>query len=341
MSKKRRSIIVFITMLVTVLILAACGEGGDTPSESPTPSPSPPAAATPTPSPSPTPAPVDEPANTRPTTDRDGFAIELPEQINTIAIIGPSNAEILVGLGFGDRIIVADMFSFDVAGLSPDVIATFGITDFDAEYIVNLMPDVLFVTGMVRQGGTDDPMTPIAAAGITVIYMPTSTSIAEIMEDIRFMAAVMEADAVGEAIIADMQAQISAIAAIAATITTTRTVYFEISPAPWMFSFGYGTFLNELIEIAGATNIFADQYGWLGVSEEYLLERNPDVILTSTDWMDDPIGEIASRPGFGAIAAVADGNIHFIDTASSSRPTQNIVRALREIAAAVFPEYFQ
>jgi len=334
----KRSIIIFITTLVAVVVLAACG--GDNPSSNdPTPSPSPTAVATPAPTPAPTPDEI--PADTRPTTDRDGFAIDLPEQINTIAVIGPSNAEILVGLGFGERIIVADMFSFDVDGLSPDVIATFGITDFDAEYIVNLMPDVLFVTGMVRQGGTDDPMTPIAAAGITVIYMPMSASIAEIMEDIRFVAAVMGADAVGEAIVADMQAAIDAIAAIAATITTTRTVYFEISPAPWMFSFGYGTFLNELIEITGATNIFADQHDWIGVSEEYLLERNPDVILTSTDWLDDPIGEILGRPGFDAITAVADGRVHFIDTAASSRPTQNIVRALREIAAAVFPEYFQ
>ena len=340
-ANKMKRFIVITAALIAVLAFAACGGNGETPADSPTPSPSPATAATPLPSPSPTPIPDETPADTRPTVDREGFALTLPEQINTIAIIGPSNADILVGLGFADRIIVADRFSFDVEGLPAGIIADFGITDFDAEYIVNMMPDVLFVTGMVRQGGVDDPMAPVTAAGVTVIYMPTSDSIADIVEDIRFIAAVMGADAVGEAVVAQMQAEIDAIAAIAANITTARTVYFEISPAPWMFSFGSGTFLNELIEIAGAVNIFADQIGWLGVSEEYLLELNPDVILTSTDWLDDPIGEIMERPGFDAITAVADGNVHFIDTASSSRPTQNIVRALREIAVAVFPEYFQ
>ena len=138
-----------------------------------------------------------------------------------------------------------------------------------------------------------------------------------------------------------MQTEIDAISQIASTITETRTVYFEISPAPWMVSFGAGTFLHEMIELVGAVNIFADQNGWIGVSEELLVELNPDIILTSTDFLDDPIAEIIGRPGFDTIAAVQNGDVFIIDANASNRPSQHIIIALRQIAEAVFPEYFR
>jgi len=99
--------------------------------------------------------------------------------------------------------------------------------------------------------------------------------------------------------------------------------------------------LNELIELAGAKNIFAQQQGWIPVDAEVVIYANPDVIITSTNFLDDPIAEILERPGFDAIEAVQNGNVFPIDTATSNRPTHNITRALRYIAIAVYPEYFQ
>jgi len=306
----KKSITMFLSLLVMIVILAACNSSEAT----------------------------HEP---RAMYDREGYAITLPDEINTIVVLGASSAEILIGLGFADRIILVDSFSFDVEGLPRDVVADFGFMDFDAEYIVNMMPDLIFVTGMTRGGGADSPMAPVSAAGINVIHMPTSSSIAEIKEDIRFIATVMEATEAGENLISTMEAEINQIAAIAAGITTTRTVYFEISPSPWTVSFGTGTFLHEMMELIGATNVFADQEGWISISDEVILELNPDVILTSTDFLPDPISDIAERPGFDVITAVQNGDIFYIDTASSNRPTHNITRAMREMAQAVFPEYFQ
>jgi len=339
MKQMRKSLIVLLGILVLALTLAACA-GNNEPAATPVP-------ATPAPTPEPTPTPTPDPpaevevVRTRPETDREGYPITLPDEINTIVTLGPSNAEILVALGFGDKIIAADRFAADVDGLGDGVPRDFGIRDFDVEYITDLMPDVIFVTGMTRAGGEDDPMAPFSAVGITVIYMPSSVSIAAIMEDIRFMADVMQAGEAGEAIIANMQAEIAAIREIAAGITEIRTVYFEISPAPWMVSFGTGTFLHEMIELIGAVNIFADEEGWVSISEEILLELNPDVILTSVDFLDDPIADITDRPGFNTLTAVQEEAIFIIDTAASNRPSQNIVIALRQMAEAVFPEYFR
>lgn len=306
---ERKSLTIFLGSLLMIIGLTACG-GNDT--------------------------------SVRPSIDREGYATTLPKEINTIVTLGPSNAEILVALGFGEKIIATDRFSADVEGLNPNAPRAFGIMDFDVEYMINLMPDIIFVTGMIRASGEDDPLAFVSATGITVIYIDTSESIEAIMEDVRFIASVMEAEEAGEYVISNMQAKIDEIRQIAETITEVRTVYFEISPAPWMWSTGAGSFLHEMIELVGAINIFEDHDGgFFSVSEEILIEANPDVILTSTNFLDNPISEIMERPGFDAITAVQNGAVFPIDTAASNRPSPNIVIALRQIAEAVFPEYFE
>ena len=277
----------------------------------------------------------------RPSYDREGFAITLPDEINSIVTIGAANAEIISALGHGGKIVATDIFSADVYGLPAGVVAELDMLSLDAEFIVGLMPDVIFVTGMARQGGTEDPLAVVSNVGISVIYMPTSDSIYAIMEDIRFIAAVLEEREKGEELITGMQSAIDEIRGVAVRITKTRTVYFEVYPAPWMVSFGTGTFLNEMLEIVGATNIFKDQEGWFSISDETLLYLNPDVILTSSEFMDDAVAEIKTRPGFDAITAVQNGDVFLISANCSNRPSHNIVNALREIAVAVFPEYFR
>jgi len=331
----RRNINIFLGLLAIVLALAACGAGANPDA---TPLPSPPVQATPAPADTPAQPAAENPA--RPTVDREGFAITLPGEINSIISIGPSNTEILVALGFGDKIISTDRHSDNVEGIAQGI-SVLDLMSLDAEFVLEQNPDIIFVIGMTRVFGDDDPLRLVTEAGITVIYMPTSVSIAEIMEDIRFIAAVMDAHAAGEYIIADMQAEIEAIREIAATITETRTVYFEISPAPTMWTLGINTFIHEMIELAGAVNIFADKDGWVGVADEALLEANPDVIITSVNHIDDPVAEIMGRPGWDAITAVRNDDVFAVSPNYTSRQSHNIIRGLREIAIAVYPDYFQ
>jgi len=273
------------------------------------------------------------------TEDREGNPITLPDEIGTIITMGPSNTEIIAALGFGDKIIATDMYSEDVPGIKPGI-SFLDMLFPDGEQIVALQPDVMFVTGMGKETTGDDPLNLVSATGICVIYIPSSSSIAEIMEDIRFIAAVMESQDKGAEIISGMESAIEAVRAVGQTITEKKKVYFEISAAPWMYSFGKGVFLHEMIEIVGAINIFADQEAWFSVADEVILAEDPDVILTSVDYIDDPIGEIMSRPGWGEITAVRDGAVYYIDTNASNRPSHNIIGALTEMAKAVYPDLY-
>jgi len=272
--------------------------------------------------------------------DREGFPITLPSQMDRIISIGPSNTEVLVELGFGDRIISTDTFSGNVPGIQQGI-SVFNMMALDLEYMISLAPDIVFITEMTRVGGDDDPLSVVSDTGITVIYMPSSASIADIKEDIRFMATIMDAVDRGNAIIADMTAELDRIRAIGKEITDKRTVFFEISPPPHLVSFGTGTFLNEMIELIGAINVLSDQTDWVAVADEMLLDMNPDVILTSVNFLDDPIEDIVSRPGWDVITAVQNGDVFIIDTDASNRPSHNIVRALMQIAEAVYPGKFK
>ena len=273
-----------------------------------------------------------------PTVDREGNPIVLPERIERIISMGPSNTEVLVALGFGDLIIATDDYSNNIAGINPGI-PMFSMMQPDGEQIIALMPDVIFVTGMSRAGG-NDPFRVVADAGICLIYMPSSSSIEAIKEDIRYMASVMGVLETGEEIVAVMESEIDWIRSIGENATNRKSVYFEVSAAPHMVSFGRGVFLDEMIELVGATNVLAELDGWKSVSDEVLMAADPDVILTSVNYIDDPIGEIKSRPGWDAITAVRDGAVHYIDTDASNRPSHNIVNALWEIARAVYPDLF-
>jgi iron complex transport system substrate-binding protein len=270
------------------------------------------------------------------TADRQGNPITLPEKIERVMVAGPSTAEILVGFGLGGKIAAADTYSESVEGL-PEGIPMFDLANPDVEAIVELNPDVMFVTGMVLAEG-DDPYKPFKDAGICVIVIPSSNSIDGIKEDIRYIADVMDARDAGETMVVRMEDEIARIKALGDAVKEKKTVYFEISAAPYLYSFGKGVFLNEMIELIGAENILADQQEWLSVSEEAVLNADPDVILTNVNYVKDPVGEISGRAGWQNIKAVADGAVYFIDTDSSSRPSQNITKALAEMWRAVYPD---
>ena len=107
-----------------------------------------------------------------------------------------------------------------------------------------------------------------------------------------------------------------------------------------MYSFGSGVFLNEMIELIGAENILADQEGWLRVEGETIAEANPDVILTNVNYLEDPVGEILSRSGWEGMSAIQNKQVYSIDNMSSSLGNQNIVKALDQMAKAVYPDVY-
>ncbi|UTC90116.1 ABC transporter substrate-binding protein [Treponema denticola] len=275
------------------------------------------------------------------TMDRAGAPITLPAKVEKIVSMAPSTTEILIDLGLADKIIAADT-NTQKDGLLKQDIPYFNMMKPDAEKLIALKPDVVFISGMSNAKG-NTPFSPLIDAGICVINIPSSSSIEAIYLDIAYIAAVVKQEEKGAKIIANMKKEIEAVRKKGAAIAQDKkkTVYFEIGAAPYMYSLGTGTFINEMIEIIGAQNILADQKSWIAVSDEMVLAKDPDVILTNVSYIPNPIDEIMARSGWASLKAVKGKNVFGIDTNSSSRPNHNIIKALKEMAKAVYPEIYK
>ncbi len=276
-------------------------------------------------------------------TDREGNEFKLPEDIKTIVSTAPSNTEVLMALGLGDKLVAIDKYSSDIEGINPDL-PQIDFRSPDAETLIALQPDIIIASGH-NKAGDEDPFALLKEVGIPVVYIPSSSSIEGIYGDIEFMAEVTGTEKQGKEIVNTMKKDVDAIKEIGSKITDKKNVYFEIGAGSGLYTFGNETFLNEMIEVIGATNIFGEETSWITATPEAVLDANPDVILANTPGKNEAgktaIEDIVSRDGWDTITAVANGDVHEIDKNTSSRGSHNIVKALKEMAKAVYPDEFK
>ena len=277
--------------------------------------------------------------------DRAGITVKINAPINRIVSTAPSNTEIIADLGMAHKLVAIDRHSVNVVGIP----ANLPLLDFfypDAEVIVSLEPDIIIASGHNPTGTGEDPFRLLREMGIPVVYISMSKSIDDIYRDIAFVADVLQIQKKGEEIIRSMQDQITQIVlqyvsqSVSQDVIQKKTVYFEISAAPDMMSFGKDSFINDMISVIGARNIFENEDWLVTPGAEAIISRNPDVILTNVNYIDDPIGEIKSRPGFNHINAIINDRVYQIDTDSSVRPSSRIILALRQMSQAVYPEAY-
>ena len=273
-------------------------------------------------------------------TDREGTEVNIPTKIEKIISTAPSNTEVLMALGLGDKLVAIDKYSTDIEGINTEL-PQIDFLNPDAETIIGLEPDIVKASGHNKTGSVEDPFKAISEAGIPVVYIPSSDSIDGIYKDIEFIADVVNERSKGKEIVDDMKAQVEEIKAIGDTITDKKSVYFEISPAPYLSSFGKSTFLNEMIEIIGAKNIFENEEGWVSPTAEAIIDANPDVIITNAGYMENPTEEIKSRDAWENINAIKNNEVYLVDQNASSRPSQNVIKALEQMAKAVYPEHYE
>ncbi|MCL2764254.1 MAG: ABC transporter substrate-binding protein [Treponema sp.] len=270
--------------------------------------------------------------------DRTGRTVIIKNEINRIVSTAPSNTEIITDLGLAHKLIAVDRHSANIE----DIPANLPLLDFfypDAEVIISLEPDIIIASGHNPTGSGEDPFRLLRETGIPVVYISMSKSINDIYTDIEFIAELLHAEDEGKKLISTMKAQIAEITQRTADTENKRSVYFEISAAPLMMTFGKDSFINDMICIINARNIFENENWLVSPGAETIINRNPDVILTNVDYIDDPVNEIKQRIGFEHINAVINNRIFLIDNDSSSRPSARVVKALQQMAMAVYPGF--
>ncbi len=250
-------------------------------------------------------------------TDMAGREITLDAPATKVVALTASDCEILAALGAEDTLVGRGEYC-DYPESVLEVPAVQSGADTNLEQIIALEPQVVVMAKMAQ---TEEQVAALEEAGIRVV-VSDAQDIEGVYTAIRLIGALVGRNDEAEAMVADMQSTFADIAA--KSENTGKTVYFEVSPLQWgLWTAGKGTFMDELATMCGLTNAFADVEGWAEISEEQVLERDPDYIVTISMYYGEgptPVEEIKSRAGWDALKAVQNDAIFNADSNEVSRP---------------------
>jgi len=274
-----------------------------------------------------TPAPTPEPALT--IIDGAGRVVTIPRTPERIVSIASAATETLYAIGCGDEIVGRDKYS----DYPPEVQEKPSVgsgSQLDVEAVLGLEPDLVIAWWFSREA-----ISTLEDKGLTVLAI-NPRSVDGVLDTIRTLGLVTGHLEEAESLIAEMQARIDEVKAGVKDIPKEDRplVYYELTTP--MKTTGPGTFTNELIFMAGGINIAADEpVRYPILSEEYIIERNPDVIVIVSGGAS--VDEVKGRAGWQNIKAVQDDRVYTIDThLVTSNP--RIVQGLEQFARWFHPE---
>ena len=261
-------------------------------------------------------------------TDMHNREVTLTEPATRIVVMQPSDCEILCAIGCEDTIVGRGQYVDYPASILEVPMVQSG-AETNIEEILALEPQVVLMNDMSQ---SEEQVKQLEENGVKVV-VSKATDIEGVYYAIRMIGKLMGKDENAEAVIADMQATFDEIKANSKN--EGKSVYFEVSPLQWgLWTAGKGTFMDELAEICGLTNVFSDLNEWAPISEEQVLARDPDYIVTITMYYGEgptPVEEILSREGWGDLKAVKNGTILNAESNAVSRPGPRLKDAAIEL----------
>ena len=216
-----------------------------------------------------------------------------------IISLSPTLTEILFELGVGESVVGVTTYCV----YPPEAQQKEKIGDFvnpNIEKMLSLQPDLIFA----ERWSSSKIVARLQEAGLNVAEVRSPHSIEEIYQVIHQVGQAVKKDDRARVIEADMRKRIDLIRAQAERMTYRPKIYIEIDLPSW--TVGRNSYTSEAVTLCGARNIFEDvEKPALQVSNEVIIERNPDIILS----FDAPATEYLQRPGWARVKAVQQRKI--------------------------------
>ncbi len=288
-----------------------------------------------------------EPAATRgEITGYDDFGkkIVLYKTPERIVVISASPIDAMFELGAGDKIVgvpdnIASSYP-ETCKKYPSLLEKQQVGSFsnpNIEKIVALNPDLI-----ICHGSKDSPgkySGALEKRGLIYAAFTIAEGVEPGLEQIRRLGVLLGKKNEAKKLVNRLKLEIDdVVSQITPGIKNRPLVYF------WWGS-GNGTYgkraaINELIELAGGINLageFDQQY--MELSPEYVISRNPEVIIISY-WQEKDresrVAEIKSRPGFSQVKAVKNNRVYTMDGHSFHTPLL-FAEAVRRLAGFIHP----
>lgn len=211
-------------------------------------------------------------------TDMAGNVVQLTEAVSRIVVLDPADCEILYALGAGDFIVGRDAGCDypDEVNQLPYVTVN-GATD--AELVLLREPQIVILSA--EQAQNADLLSALSGAGILPV-VTNAVDVNGVYSAITLLGAVTNRVSEANALVSHL---VTSLAELQGKITQHQeTVYIELAPlGSGLATAGGSTFASSLIALMGFHNEFEDQAGVLSITQDQVIGRNPDYILTTAE----------------------------------------------------------
>lgn len=245
-----------------------------------------------------------------------------------VVVLAPSLARVLVELGATDAIVGVDQFSAqlpELAGRPP----LGGLFAPDLERLLSLQPDLVLGVAGAQQ---DALFEQLGARGVRVETFQLH-ALAEVLSAFERVGALVGRADAGSALAARARAELEAVAA--STGTRARPGVAIVVEREPLFVVGAGSFASDLLEAAGARNVFADlSDAYPRVSLEALAGRAPDLVLETV--ADSPHADADARAYWSRFAFVR--RVASVPRGEVVLPGPELGRAARLLRARIHPD---
>jgi iron complex transport system substrate-binding protein len=269
-------------------------------------------------------------------TDEVGRKVEVAGVPQRIISVAPSITETLFALGLGDRVVgVSSYCKYPPEALKKEKIG--GYVNPSLEKIVALKPDLVVA---IAEGDLRAFVDKLAGLKIPV-FIVNPADVSGVLTSIRNIGNVTSSSPAARKLTRTMEERIRAVQARIQGRPRTRVL--QVLSLDPLLSVGKGTFVDDLIRLAGGRNIAEDAGGkYPRLSMEEVLAQNPEVILLAAMNSPDLMAEERRYwQRWKTLSAVRNGRIRAVDSDLILRPSPRIVDGLEEIARAIHPEAFQ
>jgi iron complex transport system substrate-binding protein len=268
-----------------------------------------------------------------------GDKVVIKQKPTKIVSLMPSNTEIAYSLGLGKEIVgVSDYDNYPKDTLKKEKI---GGQQFNTEKIIGLKPNLVLAHAS-SASIAKDALKQLRDAGIPVLVIANATNFEQVYNSIGMVGKATGTTKQADEVVKGMKDKLAVIKEKAASIKEKKKVYMEVAPAPDIYTTGKNTFMNEMLTAINADNVAGDQKGWIKVDQESIIQKNPDVIITTYGYyVKNPADQVLSRKGWENVSAVKNKQVIDVNSDLVDRPGPRVVEGVEALAKAVYPEVFK
>ena len=205
------------------------------------------------------------------------------------------------------------------------------------ELVVGLQPDLVLQMGGRRKAG--EPLTALERFGVPTAMFQVR-SVEELFSVIKRLGVLTGMEEKAASLMQRMRADLDRVAVRLEGVTSLPEVFFEVR-YPNLLAAGQGSVVSDIIRLAGGRNCVADTRKLVRLSEEKLIDLDPDVYLLQQGAMNPAPVPIAERTHFRTLQAVRNRAVHVVDEHLFSRPGPHIVKAVEMLAEMLHPDKFK